>query len=221
MYYYGKGVPQDYAEAGRWCRKAADQNYPTAQDALGYSYYMGLGVPQDYTQAFFWYQRAAEQGYAKAEFDLASLYFSGKGVTQNYAEARRWYIRSAKHGSAEAQYSLKLLGLESSTVTKLEYVELLTGLPLGLWLLLDFVLRGRNPLNWRQAFLMLLGLVFLSNAALSLYVITQGGMRYCSYPVALHIARRVLLGTAIVIIATMVFATKKSISEIRPMFDGV
>jgi|SRR5437016_8645615 len=25
MYFYGKGVPQDYAEAARWCRKAAEQ----------------------------------------------------------------------------------------------------------------------------------------------------------------------------------------------------
>ncbi|MGA8201693.1 MAG: hypothetical protein WB814_16620, partial [Candidatus Sulfotelmatobacter sp.] len=38
MYYYGKGVPQDYAEAARWCRKAADQDYAKAQYCLGYSY---------------------------------------------------------------------------------------------------------------------------------------------------------------------------------------
>ena len=35
MYEDGKGVPQDYAEAVNWFRKAADQGYPRAQSLLG------------------------------------------------------------------------------------------------------------------------------------------------------------------------------------------
>jgi len=31
MYYRGTGVPQDFSEALRWYRKAADQNYADAQ----------------------------------------------------------------------------------------------------------------------------------------------------------------------------------------------
>ena len=35
LYAYGRGVAQDYAEAARWCRKAADQGYTNAQNSLG------------------------------------------------------------------------------------------------------------------------------------------------------------------------------------------
>src|SRR5437870_13766576 len=39
MYYKGKGVRQDYGEAARWPRKAADQGYAMAQDAPGLTDY--------------------------------------------------------------------------------------------------------------------------------------------------------------------------------------
>ena len=35
MYHEGQGVPQDYAEAVRWFRKAAEQSKARAQDKLG------------------------------------------------------------------------------------------------------------------------------------------------------------------------------------------
>jgi hypothetical protein len=35
FYYYGHGVPQDYALAVKWFRKAADQGYAAAQVGLG------------------------------------------------------------------------------------------------------------------------------------------------------------------------------------------
>src|SRR5258706_13016366 len=53
-YYYGRGVPQDYAEAIRWFRKSAEQGIAKAQYALGYSYFYGQGVPQDLAEAIRW-----------------------------------------------------------------------------------------------------------------------------------------------------------------------
>jgi len=41
MYYHGKGVPQDYAEAVRWYRKAAEQGGPEGQRELASVYYYG------------------------------------------------------------------------------------------------------------------------------------------------------------------------------------
>jgi hypothetical protein len=55
MYYNGKGVPQDYAEAARWYRKAADQGNADAQNNLGVMYGNGQGVPQDYVRAHMWF----------------------------------------------------------------------------------------------------------------------------------------------------------------------
>lgn len=48
------GAPRDYAEAAKWFRKAADQDYPDAQINLGLLYYKGLGVPKDPVEAYYW-----------------------------------------------------------------------------------------------------------------------------------------------------------------------
>ena len=62
MYANGKGVPQDYAEAAKWYRKAAEQGYADAQNNLGMMYVNGQGVPQDYAEAAKWTRKAADQG---------------------------------------------------------------------------------------------------------------------------------------------------------------
>ena len=106
MYYYGKGMPQNYAEALRWSRKAADQGHAQAQGALGSMYYDGKGVPQDYAEAARWYRKAAEQGDALAQLNLGFMYHQGKGVPQDYTEAILWYRKAAYQGNAEAEYNL-------------------------------------------------------------------------------------------------------------------
>ncbi len=62
MYDNGQGVPQDYAKAVKWYRKAAGQGLAEAQYNLGVKYAKGQGVPQDHAQAIAWYFRAAVQG---------------------------------------------------------------------------------------------------------------------------------------------------------------
>ena len=47
MYLNGAGVPQDYVEAVRWYRLAADQEVAGAQFSLGIMYANGRGVPED------------------------------------------------------------------------------------------------------------------------------------------------------------------------------
>ncbi len=65
MYGSGTGVPQDYAQAANWHRKAAQQGYADAQHNLGVMYSNGQGVPQDYARAENWYRKAAEQDHVK------------------------------------------------------------------------------------------------------------------------------------------------------------
>jgi tetratricopeptide (TPR) repeat protein len=63
MYYYGLGVPLEWAETLRWYRKAAEQGHAAAQYDLGNMYYRGLGVPpENYDEALKWYREAAKQG---------------------------------------------------------------------------------------------------------------------------------------------------------------
>jgi hypothetical protein len=94
MYASGKGVKQDYAEAVKWYRKAAEQGDAKAQFNLGAAYKSGEGVQQDYAEAEKWYRKAAEQGYAGAQFNLGCMYANGEGVLQSGAAAVDWFYKA-------------------------------------------------------------------------------------------------------------------------------
>ena len=66
MHAFGEGVPQSYAEAAYWYRRAADQGYAPAQYDLAELYAVGYGVPRDIESALRWMDRAARQGHARA-----------------------------------------------------------------------------------------------------------------------------------------------------------
>ncbi len=108
-YYYGRGVEQDYGEALKWFRQAAEQGRTNAQCFLGYMYEHGKGVPQDYGEAVKWYRQAAEQGNASAQHNLGFMYSNGRGVPQDYGEAVKWYKRAAEQGDANAQNNLAFM----------------------------------------------------------------------------------------------------------------
>ncbi len=63
MYHDGNGVPQDYAEAVKWYRLAADQGVADAQTMLGVMYARGQGIPQDYVTAHMWANIAFSTGH--------------------------------------------------------------------------------------------------------------------------------------------------------------
>jgi len=100
MHKYGVGVPQNYAEAARWYRRAAEQGHADAQLKLGHMYKDGVGVPQDRAEALRWYGRAAERGYAYAQLNLGSMYKYGVGVPQDFVLAHKWYNLAASGASS-------------------------------------------------------------------------------------------------------------------------
>lgn len=59
MYMKGQGVEQDYEEASKWLREAAEKSVPQAQYKLANLYTEGQGVPQDYEYAYIWYSVGA------------------------------------------------------------------------------------------------------------------------------------------------------------------
>lgn len=61
MYYKGRGLPKDSAEAMKWYRKAAEQGHAEAQFNLGSMFANGQGVPKDYTQSYFWFNLVASR----------------------------------------------------------------------------------------------------------------------------------------------------------------
>ena len=66
MYSNGDGVLQDYAEAVKWYRLAADQGNAFAQNNLGNAYAYGDSVLQDNVMAHMWYNIASANGHDKA-----------------------------------------------------------------------------------------------------------------------------------------------------------
>ena len=57
LYFSGKGVPENDAEATKLFQQAAEKGKAAAQYNLGAAYEYGNGVPQDTEQALRWYRR--------------------------------------------------------------------------------------------------------------------------------------------------------------------
>jgi hypothetical protein len=106
IYAKGDGIPQDFGEASKWLRRAADQGNGRAAFYLGISYHRGQGVPQDDAQAVLWYTKAAAHGDAEAEYALGSHYERGEGVSKDFSQAIEWYRKSAEQDFAKAQFHL-------------------------------------------------------------------------------------------------------------------
>jgi TPR repeat protein len=74
MYYMGRGVPRDAAQAFAWDHKAAVQGLPAAEYVIGAMYYTGNAVPQDQVLAVSWFRKAAEHGHPDAQYALGLMY---------------------------------------------------------------------------------------------------------------------------------------------------
>ena len=97
MYVGGQGVPQDYAEAAKWFRGAADQGEPRAQTNLGAMYHRGEGVPQNYVQAHMWANLAAsllppgiDRDLAVKNRDKAAKLMTPAQIAEAQRLAREW-----------------------------------------------------------------------------------------------------------------------------------
>ena len=120
MYRTGEGVPQDYGEAVKWFRLAADQGDASAQNNLGVMYEYGRGVPQDYGEAVKWFRLAADQGEALAQNNLGLMYAKGKGVPQNYIQAHMWLNLAGARGNEDAR---KTRGIVKDKMTPEQVAE--------------------------------------------------------------------------------------------------
>ena len=84
--------PQDYAEAVKGYRKAADQGDAEAQLNLGVSYASGQGVPQDYVEAHKWSNLSAASATDKEIRDTATHnrdFIASKMTADQVAEAQK------------------------------------------------------------------------------------------------------------------------------------
>ncbi len=90
-------MSQDYAEAVKLFRLAAEQGLVDAQFNLGTMYEYGDGVPQDYAWAHLWYDLAAAQGLevARENRDIVTERMTPVQIAEAQKLAREWL---EKHG---------------------------------------------------------------------------------------------------------------------------
>jgi hypothetical protein len=61
VYFFGQGLPKDYAKAHAMFEAAAAQGYFAAFAPTAQMYLQGLGVPADPSKAYYWFNIAAAQ----------------------------------------------------------------------------------------------------------------------------------------------------------------
>jgi hypothetical protein len=88
-YSRGGGVPQDYAEAACWYRKAALQGNRYAQQSLGLMFVNGEWVTKDQSEAYLWVSLAAlEPGGQSKELADVREAIAGKMTPRQLREAQ-------------------------------------------------------------------------------------------------------------------------------------
>ena len=107
---------QNFAEALKWFRKAAELGNADAQNRLGNIYDKGQGVARDYFEAKDWYLKAAQQGNSEAQYNLGNLYRTGEEndwftviYETDYRESVQWYLKAAEQGHLKAQKTLGVI----------------------------------------------------------------------------------------------------------------
>jgi TPR repeat protein len=102
MYHNGQGVSQDYLEAMKWYRKAADQGYAMAQSNIGGLYIGGNGVTKSFPEAMKWFQMAAEQGNVPAQFNLAISLIAVENKPMDFIQSYKWASIAADQNFQQA-----------------------------------------------------------------------------------------------------------------------
>lgn len=114
--YYITGPNKNPEEAVNLLRKAVDQGYARAQNALAKCYRVTSGyggLTPDDKQVFSLYRRAAEQGDADSQSALAGCYRYGTGVGADLHQAIIWYKKAEAQDHAGAKKTLHELLVES------------------------------------------------------------------------------------------------------------
>ncbi len=99
---------QDYDNAYKWFRDAAERGNTVAMDRLGYLYHHKLGRYTDIQEAVNWYYMAANLGNLHAQYNLAFMYYEGLGVAKNIKEAERLWRDAAYKGEKNSQKRLNI-----------------------------------------------------------------------------------------------------------------
>ncbi len=118
MYLQHEGLPPDYAKAGHWLRRSADDGHPGARNNLGWMHEKGLGMKVDYAAARDLYLAALVGGNDQAKGNLESFFAEGRGAPSSGAAALEWYRAGAEAGISSAQYRVGMMYAKGDGVAR-------------------------------------------------------------------------------------------------------
>ena len=103
-YAYARALQRAGDEAGALdaFQRAAERNYPVAENMMGMMYQNA----RQFDQAAQWVRRSADHGYLPAQTILGTFYLNGSGVPQDGKQAVAWLTKAADRGYPLAQVNL-------------------------------------------------------------------------------------------------------------------
>ena len=103
---------EDWAEAAKYYKEAAECGHTAAMEALG-EFYISGWIGEDHEKGLMWLERAAKQGSADACFALGDYYYNGYGDEPNHLLAKEWWEKAIDLGSeGAARFYEKYFGEE-------------------------------------------------------------------------------------------------------------
>lgn len=105
----GKGLKQDFNEALRWYRLAAEHGDVSSYAAIGIFYAKGYGVKKNKNRAVQYYIMGAEKGDPYAQYLLGRAYEQGRGIKYSPERSLYWLEKAAANGSALAMDELGIV----------------------------------------------------------------------------------------------------------------
>lgn len=107
IYLLGLGkTPQNFPEAMKCYKIAADGGNPPAKAKLEGLTYLLEAINQTSSYAFELYKKSAAKGNPIAQNALGNIFFFGRGVDQDFNKALSYYKLSAQQGHAKAKASI-------------------------------------------------------------------------------------------------------------------
>lgn len=98
----------NYTEAVKYFKKAAENGYAEAQNRLAFRYCNGQGIEKNMQEAFKWYLKAAEQGHMQAMYNTGLCYHHGSGTAIDHQKAQEFLRKSAELGYDAAEEKLSM-----------------------------------------------------------------------------------------------------------------
>ena len=155
-YYTGNdkiNVEQNYLEAMKWYRRAAEYGHGFSLYRLGYCYQFGYGLDKNLDKAMQCYRKALDNGYKQAKESLNKLEEYNKArenrerlevlqkdakcgdmeaqyalgehyfMSKNYDEAKKWYKQASELGYDKAKVALERLERYKQAVKQFEKIR--------------------------------------------------------------------------------------------------